>query len=586
MPTFLQETKGYLSSSVLLPSPSRGIDSQNTLPAGLTTTVLRDTTLVESAGPTSTSSQEAASPTIASASSTPNKNIVPIIVGSILAAILGIALVIAVVTWFLRVRSRSRSEDELSWDPEPNSGHIYDGGSSFDLPSPFHVGQDRITLPVRPRPPDPAARPRQGFAEPQATQPFYPRLAAPELAHTTGPLTVTNLMPGDVPLSTNTSIFMGSRPGSTQATPRIDNSAPRFTRLHDGGLPVPWSRGPPEPIKGPSSRPKAWPSRLSATSLKNVFSLSTPKSVHTDPSQPRTSTANMRNYFKLASNSNIQLPEPAKTADQTWSATIRTGITSAFSAVMGTSARQHEPPDSNLTPIPPRPNRRLSSKTGVSTLGSLSTTSTKSVADYTMEKKSEGLPVTRAHSYGLSCETVPLDETIEEEIEEGDDTEISSLPGFSILKDAPAHTVITKQAAVAQIPRVHDDIMDRPSSVPRLPTIRPLSRAWTLRNEGLITLPESDDGYRNAFNQMVNERKEEYDRRLAELEAVAAEEASRPVMSRASTTSFMTESTALSRQSSIWDEDERKAKKVLRMRRKRAMALSASGMSGGRRKGT
>lgn len=102
-----------------------------------------------------------------------------------------------------------------------------------------------------------------------------------------------------------------------------------------------------------------------------------------------------------------------------------------------------------------------------------------------------------------------------------------------------------------------------------------------MRSEGFVTLPESDDGYRSAFNQMIDERKQEYRRRLAELEVVAAEEGSRPVMSRASTASMITESTALSRESSVMDDEERRAKRVLRMRRKRAMALSAVGKSSG-----
>ena len=487
----------------------------------------------------------------------------------------------AVITWFLRVRSRRRSEDELSWDPEPNTGHNYDGDSFFDSPSPFQAGQDRTIPPDRPRPPGPTTRPRPDFVEPQIIRAPYSRLATPELAHTTGPLTVTNFMPGDV-LSADTSIFMGSRPGSTQVTPRIDNFTPRFTRLQDGGLPVPWSRGAPETSKGPVGRPRAWPSRLSAASLKDAFSLSRPKSTQIDPLQPRTSAANVRTHFDNTSNSNIQFPEPARTADQTWSGTIRTGITNALSAVMGTSTRPQESSDQNLTPIPPRPNRRLSSKTGIYTLDSMSTTSTQSVAlDYTMEEKGEGRGIVHIHPLGRRHETPPFNETIkEEETEYESETDSSSLPGSSTLEDAPATKV------VPEIPRVPDDVVGRPSSVPRLPTIRPLSRAWTLKNEGFVTLPESDDGYRSAFNQMINERKQEYDRHLAELEAVAVEEASRPVMSRASTTSMMTESTTLSRASSVMDEEERNAKKVLRMRRKRAMALSAVGVGNGKPSGS
>ena len=499
--------------------------------------------------------------------------------GSILAAILGIALILAITAWFLRVRSRRRSEDELSWDPEPNPSHTHDNDSFFDSPSPFRVGQDGITPRVRPRPLGPNTMSQPEFVKPQIIPAPYSRLATPELVHTTGPLTVTNLMPGDVPLSTNTSIFMGSRPGSTQVTPRIDDSTPRFTRLRDGGLPVPWSHSTPETSAGPISRPKAWPSRLSAASLKKVFSPSPSKSTQIDPLQPRTSTANMRTHFNTTGTNNIRLPEPARTADQTWSGTIRTGITSALNVVMGTSVRPQEPPDSNLTPIPPRPNRRLSSKTMISTLDSRSTTSTQWVGiDYTMEEKSKGHGTVHIHPFGHPHETLSFNEIIKEETEDESQRGGFPSPDSPTPKDVPASKPAFEQTRVPQIPRVPDDALGRPSSLPRLPTIRPLSRGWTLRSEGFITLPESDDGYRSAFNQMINERKREYDRHLAELEAVAAEEASRPVMSRASTTSLMTESTTLSRQSSVMDEEERKAKKVLRMRRKRALALSAVGV--------
>ena len=579
--TFLQGTGGYSSNPVPPLSPLSGPSSRHTVLPG-STSVRSDYTLVESTGASSTSPPETASPTVALNSAT-NQNVTPIIIGSILAAILAVALMIAVVTWFFRVRSRRGNRDELSWDPEPNSSHSSGGGSFFNSPSSFPAIQDRITPSVRLQPPDPAPRLQPDSVERPTMQFSYPHLTTPQLAHTVGPLTVTNLMPGDVPLSTNTSIFMESRPGSAQVTPQIDHSAPRFTRLHGGGLPVPWSCGVPEPTKGPPSRPRAWPSRFSAASLKNVFSSSAPKFTQVDPPQPRTSTANMRTYFKLASNSDIQLPEPVRTADQTWPGTIRTGITNAWSAVMGTSVRLHKPPDNNLTPIRPRPNRRLSSKTGISTIGSLSTTSTQFVAGYPMEEKIQARPIVRGFSYALSHET-PFNETIkEEEIEDESRMDSSSFAGSSTLENAPAHTAVTEeQASVPQIPHVPDDVVGRPSSVPRLPTIRPLSRAWTLKDEGFITLPESDDGYRSAFDQMINERKQEYDRHLAELEAIAAEEASRPVMSRASTTSLMTESTALSREPSFMDDEERMAKNVLRMRRKRALALSASAIGNGK----
>ena len=560
---------------------SSGVNPQPTILAGSTTTAFSDPSLVESMAVTSTSSLEPPSPTVASENSATNRNTTVIIVGSILAAILGVALILTIVAWFLRVRSRRRSEDELSWDPEPNIGHNYDSDSFFESP-PFQVGQDRITPPVRPLPPGPTTMSQPDSVEPQTMQAPYSHLATPELAHTIGPLTVTNLMPGDIPLSTNTSIFMRSRPGSAQVTPRIDNHAPRFTRIQDGGLSVPWSHGTPETSRGPVSRPKAWPSRLSAASLKKVFLSSPSKSTQIDPLQPRTSTVNMKSHFNNTGTSNIQFPEPARTTDQTWSGTIRSGITNALSAVIGTAARP-ESPDSYLTPILPRPNRRLSSKTGTSTLDSMSTTSTRSMGTdyYTLEEKSEGHGI--VHIYPLGHPHDMPSSIMEEETEDESETDTLPLPGSSTLKDVHANKPVIEQAQVPEVPRVPDDIVDRPSSVPRLPTIRPLSRGWTLRSEGYITLPESDDGYRNAFNQMINERKQEYGRRLAELEVVAAEEASRPVMSRASTTSIFTESTALSRESSIMDDDERRAKKVLRMRRKRAMALSSVGVGNGKR---
>ena len=545
--------------------------------------MLSDYSLVESMSPSSTNSLDTASPTVALNNSATNQNTTPIIVGSVLASILVVALIIAVVTWFIRVRSRRRSQEELSWDPEPTSSHGFDGSNFFDTPSSPQTSQDRITPSVQPQLPDPPTRYQPDLVEQPAAHFSYPHLLTPQLAHTAGPLAVTNLMPGDVPLSTNTSIFMESRPGSTQVTPQINHSAPRFTRLHGGGLPVPWSHDAAEQTKGHSNRPRAWPSRLSAANLRNVFSSSAPKSAQYHPPQPRTSAANMRTYFRLTSNSNVQLPEPAKITDQTWPGTIRAGITNAWSAVTGSGVRPHEPPqDSTFTPIPPRPNRRLSSKTGTSTLGSISTVSTQFVTGHPIEEKSQCRPIVRGFSDLLSHEMPSFNEIIKEEDDEEHCTGISSFVDSSDLKDSPAHRVMVEEASVPKIPRMLDDIVGRPSSVPRLPTIHPLSRAWTLRSEGFITIPESDDGYRSAFDQMINERKQEYDRRLSELEAIAAEEASRPVMSRASTTSFMTGSTVLSRESSVMDDEEKRAKKVLRMRRKRAMALSASMIRNGK----
>ena len=580
----LNSTSVMISNSVLASSPPSGTNYRPSVLTGSTTAVLSDLIPVPSVGTTSASSLETVSPTVASVASTTSKNTTSIIVGSILAATLGLALVIAIITWFLRVRSRRRSEDELSWDPEPTSGHTYDHDSYLDSPSPFQVSQDRIMPPARPRPPGSATRFQPDFLGHHIMQSPYSHLTTPELAHTTGPLTVTNLMPGDVPLSANTSIFMGSRPGSTQVTPRINNSAPRFMRIQDGGLPVPWSHSIPDPTKAAAVRPRAWPSRLSAASLKRAFSPSPPKSAQIDPLQPRTPAANLMAHSNDREDNNIRLPEPARTADRTWSGSIRTGITNALNAVMRTSVRQSEPPDHNLTPIRPRPNRRLSSKTGISTIASMSRKSTPlATLGYTMEETGEGRGVVHLHSQGRPREAPRFDRTVEEEGTEDEcATGMLPFPGFSSSENALANAVVMTKPPAPETPHAPDNVADRPPSVPRLPTIRPLSRVWTSRNEGFITLPESDDGYRSAFNQMINERKQEYDLRLAELDAVAAEEASRPIMSRASTTSLMTESTTLSRESSVMDEEERKAKKVLRMRRKRAMALSAFGVGNGK----
>jgi hypothetical protein len=199
-----------------------------------------------------------------------------------------------------------------------------------------------------------------------------------------------------------------------------------------------------------------------------------------------------------------------------------------------------------------------------------------------MEETGEGRGIVHVHPLGHPS----FNETIREE-ETGDENDAKRLwmPGSSTLQYAPANEVVMEETTASEIPRVPDDVVIRPLPVLRLPTIRPLSRGWTLRSEGFITLPESDDGYRGAFNQMINERRQEYDRRLAELDAIATQEESRPIMSRASTTSFMTESTTLSRESSVMDDDERRAKKVLRMRRKRAMALSAAGVGSGKTTG-
>ena len=560
-------------------SQPSGVNRQPTILAGSTTAVPSDLTLAGSISATSTSGLETASPTVALVNSATNRNTMPIIIGSILAATIGVALIIAVITWFLRMRSRRRSDDDLSWDPEPNSDHSYDGDSFFDSPSPFRPGQDRAIPPTRPRPPDPPTGFQPDFAEPRMVQTPYSRLATPELAHTTGPLTVTNLMPGDVPVSANTSIFTRSRPGSTQVTPRIDNSAPRFTRLQDGGLPVPWSQGVSESTNGVAIRPKAWPPRLSAASLKKAFSSSPLRPIQPDPLQSRTSAANLRTHFNNSDDGTVKIPEPARTADHTWSGTIRIGITNALNAVMRSSGRPPEPLDDSLTPIRPRPNRRFSSKTGISTDSTNRMSTPSTTTSYNVEEMSQGHGIVRVPSLGWHREKPRSNGTIKEETEEERGGGMLSLPGFSPLEKAPA---VMRETPALEIPRVPDDVVDRPSSVPRLPTIRPLSRAWTLRREGFITLPESDDGYRSAFNQMIDERKQEYDQRLAELEAVAAEESARPVMSRASTTSLMTESTILSRQSSAMDEEERKAKRVLRMRRKRAMALSATGLVNGK----
>ncbi|KZT68570.1 hypothetical protein DAEQUDRAFT_321744 [Daedalea quercina L-15889] len=262
-----------------------------------------------------------------------------------------IGLLVALVSWWLRVRQRMRTrelEESVIWPwnkgtprmvlprspatletgfrPTPLNGETAGAWSADCLDRPDGISPTDGRLPTFP----PASHSLDATPY-QAVQFHHPNNSVPDLAPNMGALQVANLVPGDITSGSESSrassvmsmAFMGSQAIPECGTPYepMAGERPRFLGLQGNGLPVPWS-----PLH---VRKTAEAVRMKSSSNVSEKSL--------DP-----------------------LPYPGDApivpAPGGWAASIKTNIVNALSAVVRGSNSSH-PSGDNLTSPPCRRKR-------------------------------------------------------------------------------------------------------------------------------------------------------------------------------------------------------------------------------------
>jgi hypothetical protein len=514
--------------------------------------------------PESSSSAEASStPSNSSASShTSSHHGLLFYIGIGILCVLAVAVISTFIAWLVRARSRRRQilrKMTMSWDPEKSAKEeippVVDTASFKDLESPhvvmsWNLSRERDV--GEPRRSDSFGTPypmtsrlRTGelgsgtphllpshLRTPFNTQePPFLNPTTPELGHTLGPLTIVNMMPGDVTLSSyEPSRRADNTPDSEFGTPneRMAGGVPRFLNL-GSGLSVPWS-----------SKTKTCEAR-----------------------QPITSVDNLKARF----HSRRDLPEPAH-VPESWTSSLKSNFATAFHAVVGAASNSSKVDvgEDLLTPARPRSARQMMHRRGT---GVISRRSSISTLGYSLEEISDGRGVVHLHNM---YDRPPLRTSRSMEVSR----KFATRSGYVVPEEEADNeqfrsgSFLTNSSVYSGIDSTSDRRVSIVSSLPpRLPSL-PIVRGLTLRarvgdgGTGQVDVSATDGEQRVLFS-------DERHMQTATPIPRISRELSLTTISAAS----------MSRQSSLMDSDEREARRVLMMRRKRAIALSRSGVGRG-----
>ncbi|OJT11347.1 hypothetical protein TRAPUB_12147 [Trametes pubescens] len=331
-------TNSVTSSPAPAPAPSSGTASSST--SDESSTGASPTSRVNSA-----SSSEAASHRTSA------------YIGLAFAAIAGLGLVVAILAWWLRIRSRTRrrklnTTTAWPWDHDRLGGPrqmSLEGGlgiHGYHAPSPsLFGGEGRPGFPTgqiphdlsrfpSPLPPPPAHTAQMG--SPYVTIPLHgAHQSVPDLAPDLGTLQITNLVPGDLALGSDSGHQRSAALGvqhtysAEYGTPFLPHR-PCFLGVENGGLEVPWG-----PLRVRRSGTRVSEAASQSQSEKLELPLPYPGDI--------ASAADER--------------PPASDARQgSWVVSIKSNIVNAFNAVVGASPSQV--PGDCFTPAPKRHNHR------------------------------------------------------------------------------------------------------------------------------------------------------------------------------------------------------------------------------------
>ncbi|KAI0673231.1 hypothetical protein C8Q78DRAFT_710255 [Trametes maxima] len=385
-------------SSAVLPTAQTTSTSALTSTAASSTSASASATSVSSSSSQPTSSEKTVAATTAattpprvnstSSSSNPSDRATSFYIGVAFAAIAGVGLVVAVLAWWLRIRSRTRRRKltrmaTWPWDHDRFGGrqlslegglgiHGYDPSmlqhSSYSSPTVtagVYGGDDSASFPHAPLPAH--TLPTADTGSPYVTVSLHgAHQSVPDLAPALGVLQIANMAPGDR-LSSGSGYASGSEgdcgralgPANTfpagYGTPFMPRR-PCFLGVADGGLDVPWA-----PLRV---------RRSGTTGLHKPTAAANPQTNEKRVDLAASDGADMTEV-KLDDTLSLELPLPypgdfAVPADapshidpekrEGWAASIRSNLLSAYNAVVGANPAQVAMTDAGdaFTPAPRR----------------------------------------------------------------------------------------------------------------------------------------------------------------------------------------------------------------------------------------
>ncbi|KAI0369533.1 hypothetical protein BV20DRAFT_353680 [Pilatotrama ljubarskyi] len=494
-------------------------------------------------------------------------------IGIAFAAIAGVGLIVAVLTWWLRIRrsrSRRRKLNRMTtwpWDHDRFGGRqlslegglgIHGLGSEMlqhsRLGSPVSIARDDFTkthpFPVLPPPV------HTQVGSPYVTIPLHgAHQSVPDLAPDLGSLQITNLTPGDLSSGgessrASTALGMLHTYPAEYGTP-FQPHRPCFLGVENGGLDVPWS-----PLRVRRSRtaaaqtPEGKPA-FDAEKLDGPLPYPGDISVSADAHPP------------------ARLPEDRQAS---WAASLRSNFLNAFNAVVGANPSQVSAANDTFTPILHRTSQRGrkagpfgSRDSAVSVARSSTAGSTASATGWTFEGIRNGAGVAHIRTRSESSDGAPGQDPFADDVQIPPPAVISPRGRNAGLLCVSPPAAISRASSIystasmdAPMPRVCDE-------PPRLPSIESLSRTPGPGGNGSQTRPRPENAQRPR-GRTQRRKKTAKQRRPTLL--------TRKSSSQNSATSVGSDMSRTSSACSELTDGEQFAKNVLRERRRRVMEMT------------
>ncbi|KAH9851223.1 hypothetical protein C2E23DRAFT_733382 [Lenzites betulinus] len=484
-------------------------------------------------------------------------------VGIAFATIAGIGLVVAILAWWLRIRSRTRRcklnrTTTWPWDSDRFGGrqmslegglgiHGYEGSmiQRSALSSPDFGRGGHGAYPTFPAPPAPVHT--QGSSPYVTVSLHNAHQSVPDLAPDLGNLQITNLAPGDLSGGesgrSNTALGMLHTYPTEYGTPFMPRR-PCFLGVEDGGLDVPWG---PLRVRRPGSVRTTGRVPPPAAHTADIMTFSAYSEKFDTP---------LPYPGDISVSADTARPPASDNRQGSWAASIRSNLVNAFNAVVGASPSQIPIVHANdgFTRAPhrrhPIPHDSLESDAGPATL---------------MTREESVEPPAQDPFADNATVQIPLPAPVMGQYAYSGGLLGVSSQDESLTRASSVYSTITVDAPM--VSRVEDV----PPQLPSIPSLSGADNADpSMTAEGGVN---PQDPF--ADNSGTQYRKQTRTRKYRRPTLLARHSSSQASTSSAGSDMSRTSSSA----SEHLTDGERFAKNALRERRRRVMEMSASGIN-------
>ncbi|KAI9058663.1 hypothetical protein FKP32DRAFT_1668934 [Trametes sanguinea] len=486
-------------------------------------------------------------------------------IGIAFAAIAGAGLIVAILAWWLRSRSRSRRRamtrmTSWPWDPDRlGSGRnpSLEGGLGIRaerdmverggvLRSPIsHIATSDHAFPAFP----PPAHTQGGYGSPYVTVQLHDaHQSVPDLAPDLGTLQITNFAPGDHSggeSSRASTAPLNSFPGEYDTPLQLQR--PRFLGVDNGGLDVPW-----KPLRvrraGSARAQHAGPIGQSEK-LDESLPLPYPQDIAVAADGP---------------------PVAHGQRQESWAASIKMNLVNAFNAVVGGNPSQVSTANDNFTYAPHRNSQRsqktpprAARDTNLSASVERPGTTRSDASGWSLEERQDGAGIVHIRGASQHPDALPAEDPFADNIHLPPPAFISQRDGNSHLLSALPPGSVTRASSVYSTASFEGPIERVCDEPPRLPTIDSLTRKAS--GEGAQPQPQDDD---------VSRKRGKTQRQKQSRRARRPTLLTRKSSSQDSAMSIGSEMSRTSSAASELTDGERFAKHALRERRRRVMEMT------------